>query len=791
MNIAQALDFINSQLMANTLKTLRTLETTILKEAWKGKDSQTYEQIGDSGGFEPGSVKTAAYKLWQRLSGLCGETVNRDNVQAVVERYYNKVSIASPPVATHVFTPVPTPPAPTYTDFVGREEAIDHLQNLISQGKKIILIHAAGGVGKTTLAQEFLSAQNFELVLSLPMAKDPENITRIESVVEEWLKQYFKEEPGRDFNISLDRLKRQLKNRRVGVFIDNLEPALDANCKFIAPHSNYVELLRILAEPSVQSVTLITSRERLCEEGLTIERYKLPELSEFAWQQYFNYREIIIYESTLSAMHKALGGNAKAMTLFCGEIAKDFDGDMVAYWFEYGVDILAHTTLRNLVISQFNRLQKMDSSAYQLLCRLGCFRYQDVANVPTDGLLCLLWDVPETQQRRVLESLRDRSLVEFHKGEYWLHPMIREEAISRLKNSENWEIANRQAAEFWTKTVKVVTTVKDALTALEAYYHYLNISDFQQAAEVLNKERLSKWKRPEILGQTFWRLGILQKMCFAIESLIIYISEGVSLSKLYNVLGDVYWMTGDLHRAIHCHENSGNIVTKKNYFYKKNDQKIVRILQIRSLFNIGLCKIDLGELEDALDYFDKSLFLDQKYGYNECTLVSNFCLAFLKSCLGSKEEASSMASIIYHQLPQNNWEAWQVGYGYLFMGLTYKNLEQIEKSFEMNHAAIVFTNENNYPQVKAKALTGLAEIYRIQNDVTTALNHHFQSIEILDEIGGKCDLPEAYYQLALTCKQMGNTVDCEKYFNQAITLYQEMEAPKQIARVRQSMSIIS
>ena len=49
--------------------------------------------------------------------------------------------------------------------------------------------------------------------------------------------------------------------------------------------------------------------------------------------------------------------------------------------------------------------------------RLGCYRYQDVPTVPTEGLLCLLWDVPEGQCRRVIESLRNRSLVEFNNAE--------------------------------------------------------------------------------------------------------------------------------------------------------------------------------------------------------------------------------------------------------------------------------------------------------------------------------------------------------------------------------------
>ena len=404
MNIAQALDFINSQLMANTLKTLSTIETTILKEAWKGKDSQTYAQIGNSTGFQPGSVNTAAYKLWQRLSGLCGETVNRDNVQAVVERYYNKVSIASPPVPT----PVPTPPAPTYTDFVGREGAISDLNNRINQGAKIIVIQAPGGVGKTKLAQEYLKSQGFDLILELLMAKEKENITLVESVIEEWLKRDFQEEPGREFGVTLGRLKRQLQTRRVGVLIDNLEPALDGQGRFIEPHRRYLELLRVLANYSVQSVTLITSREPLAE-CIGVTNYPLPSLNEQAWQDFFRLRDIDIDEITLNEMNKAYGGNALAMNILCDPIQRY--GGMVAYWQEHKVEagLLVELAVENLVKEQFNRLEETYPEVYRLLYRLGCYRYQDVRIVPTEGLLCLLWDVPEAQRRRVIKSLRIRS----------------------------------------------------------------------------------------------------------------------------------------------------------------------------------------------------------------------------------------------------------------------------------------------------------------------------------------------------------------------------------------------
>ncbi len=159
----------------------------------------------------------------------------------------------------------------------------------------------------------------------------------------------------------------------------------------------------------------------------------------------------------------------------------------------------------------------------------------------------------------------------------------------------------------------------------------------------------------------------------------------------------------------------------------------------------------------------------------------------MKSHFGFREEAKALLSRYWEFAEKRKLSSWSKGYSLLFLGKTYKNLEQITESFEMYRQAIKYAEESNYKQVKAKSLTGLAELYRLQKEFTTALSHHTESIEMLDKIGAKCDLAEAYFQLALTYQDMEETAKSKENFEKAIQLFSNIPAPKQIERVQEAI----
>ncbi len=776
MGAEEALEFVDHLVFRKTGEHLDKAQRIILRHLWED-EKRTYNDIAESRGYTEAHLKSVGAGLWHLLSTVLGQKVSKSTFSAVIRGFWqNQQGQRSSPVVGAINHA----PAPEIdSNFVGRDREIADLNNLVSQGARVILIQGEGGVGKTTLARKYFKTQGYSF-LELWMAKESQNIVSVESVVEEWLRGDFHEEPGREFGINLKRLLRKLRDgtKKMGVLIDNLESALDKNGRIISFQRSYVELLRVLTDPTIQSVTLITSCERLYESGVDVSSYSLRGLNESAWKQFFTSRQINSQANALSEMWSAFGGNAKAMQIISGTIKKDFEGNADVYWRENRDDLLIERELGNLVASQFDRLEQLDNEAYRLLCRLGCYRYQDMTHVSIQGLQCLLWDVKEPQSKRVIKSLSERSLVEYRNGKYWLHPVTCAEAIARLRQSEEWQISNRKAADFWTESVAKIEEIQHALMALESYHHYMEIGDLEQAANVIISRRKNKWDQSLSLGVLLNRFGLFETLISVITPLINHLNSDYHISILNNMLGRAYHQTGRVALALDCHQQSNELAQRYQILQER----------ISSQFNLGLCYVDLWEVEQAKAILRSVKDLAQTdNNYFQYVVYTQCCLAYLDSSIGQREEALSMLRAIETGMSSEKLTSWGRGTSLLFSSLTYKNLDYIDTAFDICHQAIAHCKFHEFTSLTARVISCLACLYREKGEFYAAIDKHLEAIKSMEKLSDKCSLAKACYQLGWTYRKMGDINKSRESFQQSINLFNEIQAPRQVEKVQAAM----
>ncbi len=436
----QAIEYADQLLYDQTGRHLSDLQSYIIQESWQGR---TYGQVASLAGYSEGHVKDVASQLWRLLSKALGERITKGNLRS---RLINRIKRTLKKATPASF--LTEPPTAASSDFIGREQAFSRLHTLCQQ-HHIVVVHGEAGLGKTVLARQY--CHQFEQVLELMVAREVGQITSLESIVEEWLRQHFNADPGKEFGITLSRLKSHLEQQRNSVvLIDNLESVLSSDGQFTGRFRQYVELLRVLL--TTKTKTIITSRDRLCEPSLKVHHYRLSCLSASTWQRFFQAQiqkatikqthpqqkdseEAELHTTILETMHHAYGGNTRAMEILCAAVIEDFEGDPSAYWQEHKNNLLGSIDLKNLIASQIDRLRDSDLEAYLVFCRLGCDRVSAQPHISANSIMALMWDIPTRRHRQILSSLRDRSLLTFHKGSYRLYPATKAEAFSRLHHS--------------------------------------------------------------------------------------------------------------------------------------------------------------------------------------------------------------------------------------------------------------------------------------------------------------------------------------------------------------------
>ncbi len=287
-------------------------------------------------------------------------------------------------------------------------------------------------------------------------------------------------------------------------------------------------------------------------------------------------------------------------------------------------------------------------------------------------------------------------------------------------------------------------------------------------------------------------MGFLQPVSTLIKDVLSHLAPKPELSsqvsELQNILGDIYWITGEMSLAIQCQESAisatqhrletlnPNNIDRLNHYYLK-------MLNIDSRLSLGLYAMDLWELERAKDAFTAVISLGQDTPHQAWADKAKVALSLTYAYQGKLTQAFKLATNCLSHFANQDQQSGRLAYFIQLLGQTYGQLGDLQQAKVLYQQALKFAETGHYLQVKAKAINGLAIIARQQKQMNQALTYHKQAIELCNKIGAKCDLANTYIECGHSHMFFRQPDTAQHYWQQALILYKDIYAHNQIRKI--------
>jgi len=285
MDIAEVLKLADELLFTHTGEHLDHLQETILKGTLQG---QKYAKIASENHLSEGHVRDTASELWQTLSDVLGEDINKLNARNILEKIIisnsvsaigdyisiHQVSICSKRRRSPKSSPLSKPNAnkpyldidnaPEIPAFYGRTDELNTLKTwLIQDCTRIITLTGMIGIGKTTLAIKLIEEiqTQFEYIVYRSLRYSP----TIDSFLTDLLPTFISPIIPNTLDRQVDVLLKFLRKHRCLIIIDDLQmlfqPGQFAG-QYQPEFEGYAVLFKQIAQLSHASSLLLISSEQ-------------------------------------------------------------------------------------------------------------------------------------------------------------------------------------------------------------------------------------------------------------------------------------------------------------------------------------------------------------------------------------------------------------------------------------------------------------------------------------------------------------------------------------------------
>ncbi len=632
-----------------------------------------------------------------------------------LSEWKHKQAPPGPPVSAALLTPprqLPSPPA----DFIGREEALQELEQQIAGGATISGVRGLGGVGKTTLAlklAERLAERYPDGQIYLDLKGASAEPLAWQKVAEHVLHSFHPEERLPASAAALQgRYRSLLAGKRVLLFLDN-----SASREQVEP------LL-----PPAGVLLLLTSRQRFRLPGqYPLDLDTLPAADAVVLLRRLASR---LSEADAAAIAQECGYLPLALRLAGSLLAERRDLSPVRFR-----ERLRQTKLQtldevtaSLRLSEETLPEPVRSRWVELAVLVGGFELSWGAAV---------WDVDEQQADAWLAVLMRASLLDWDEDKqfYRLHDLVHEYAANGLTQERRREVARRHARCF----CQVVCAAEES---------------FLKGGTAL-LEGLQRFDRvwPNARAGFAWLAGTLAQDD-ALASLLCRLVNGSRYVRhlRQHPQEQIPWLESAVQAARQIHEQKEEGL---------------------ALGNLGLAYRALGQLQQAIDFYEQHLTLAREIGdrHGESQTLSNMGRAYTD--LGQPSRAIDFCQqslTIAREIDDRRGE----GHALAGLGWAYTALGQSQRAIDLYQQHLTIAQEIGDRRGEGNSLGSLGLAYAALGQPQRAIEFHEQHLSIAREIGDRRGEGNALGNLAGAYSALGQPHRASDLCQQRLTIVREL-----------------
>ncbi|MHA1911141.1 MAG: tetratricopeptide repeat protein, partial [Candidatus Kariarchaeaceae archaeon] len=239
-----------------------------------------------------------------------------------------------------------------------------------------------------------------------------------------------------------------------------------------------------------------------------------------------------------------------------------------------------------------------------------------------------------------------------------------------------------------------------------------------------------------------------------------------SKANLFNSKGVIYRQKGELDKALNYYEKS--LIIKEEIGEKRGIAL--------SLNNIGIVYYQKGEIDQALEYYKKSLIIKEEIGEKRSIALSlnnigvlynqkgelNKALEFYEKSLVIKEELGNKQEIA--PLLNN-------------IGVLYRMKGELDKALDYYGKSLVIREKLGNIKSIAGSLSNIGELHHEKGELEKAIELQKQSLVLREELGNKLETASSLYRLLRVSIDLGEIQQAKGYL---IKLHQLTENEENI-----------